>query len=189
MTNDTSLDINQESNPVLTVAPIDKESNDMLRATEKITALYCRLSQEDTLNEERNSITNQRCILEAYVREHRFTNVSFFVDDGYSGTDFNRPDIQKLLAEAEADRVSTIIVKDFSHFSRDSAMAGMLINFTFAEHDVRFIAINDNYDTIVPNSIDNDFAGIRNWFNEFYARDTSRKIRAGNKAKGEQGNG
>lgn len=88
MTNDTSLDINQESNPVLTVAPIDKESNDMLRATEKITALYCRLSQENTLNEERNSITNQRCILEAYVREHRFTNVSFFVDDGYSGTDF-----------------------------------------------------------------------------------------------------
>lgn len=66
-------------------------------------------------------------------------------------------------------------------------MAGMFINFTFAEHGVRFIAINDNYDTIDPNSIDNDFAGIKNWFNEFYARDTSRKIRAVQKAKGERG--
>ena len=108
-------------------------------------------------------------------------------DDGYSGTDFNRPGIQKLLTEVEADRVSTIIVKDLSRFSRNSAMAGMFINFTFAEHGVRFIAINDNYDTIDPNSIDNDFAGIRNWFNEFYARDTSRKIRAVQKAKGERG--
>lgn len=159
----------------------------MLRATDKITALYCRLSQEDALDGESNSVTNQRRILEAYAREHRFTNLSFFVDDGYSGTDFNRPGIQKLLAEVEADRVSTIIAKDLSRFSRNSAMAGMLINFTFAEHGVRFIAINDNYDTIDPNSVDNDFAGIRNWFNEFYARDTSRKIRAVNKAKGERG--
>lgn len=159
----------------------------MLRATEKITALYCRLSQEDSLDGESNSVTNQRRILEAYAREHRFTNLSFFIDDGYSGTDFNRPGIQKLLTEVEADRVSTIIVKDLSRFSRNSAMAGMFINFTFAEHGVRFIAINDNYDTIDPNSIDNDFAGIRNWFNEFYARDTSRKIRAVQKAKGERG--
>lgn len=88
MTNGISLDITQESNPVQTVAPTDKEANDMLRATEKITALYCRLSQEDALNGESNSITNQRRILEAYAREHRFTNLTFFVDDGYSGTDF-----------------------------------------------------------------------------------------------------
>lgn len=159
----------------------------MLRATDKITALYCRLSQEDSLNGESNSVTNQRRILEAYARENHFTNLSFFIDDGYSGTDFNRPGIQKLLTEVEADRVSAIIVKDLSRFSRNSAMAGMFINFTFAEHGVRFIAINDNYDTIDPNSIDNDFAGIRNWFNEFYARDTSRKIRAVQKAKGERG--
>ena len=95
--------------------------------------------------------------------------------------------VQKLLAEVEADRVSAIIVKDLSRFSRNSAMAGMYINFTFAEHGVRFIAINDNFDTIDPSSVDNDVAGIRNWFNEFYARDTSRKIRAVNKAKGERG--
>ncbi len=159
----------------------------MLRATDKITALYCRLSQEDSLDGESNSVTNQRRILESYARENRFANLVWFIDDGYSGTDFNRPGVQKLLTEVEADRVSTIIVKDLSRFSRNSAMAGMYINFTFAEHGVRFIAINDNYDTIDPNSIDNDFAGIRNWFNEFYARDTSRKIRAVQKAKGERG--
>ena len=159
----------------------------MLRATDKITALYCRLSQEDSLDGESNSVTNQRRILESYAREHHFTNLTWFIDDGYSGTDFNRPGVQKLLAEVETDQVSTIIVKDLSRFSRNSAMAGMYINFTFAEHGIRFIAVNDNYDTIDPNSIDNDFAGIRNWFNEFYARDTSRKIRAVNKAKGERG--
>ena len=159
----------------------------MLRATDKITALYCRLSQEDALEGESNSVTNQRRILETYARDRRFTNLTFFVDDGYSGVDFNRPGFQKMLAEVEADRVSTIIVKDLSRFSRNSAMAGMFINFTFAEHGVCFIAINDNYDTIDPNSIDNDFAGIKNWFNEFYARDTSRKIRAVQKAKGERG--
>ncbi len=186
MTDESSFDIIQNSNPVQTVAR-PKEDKNMLRATDKITALYCRLSQEDSLEGESNSVTNQRRILESYARENRFTNLVWFIDDGYSGTDFNRPGVQKLLTEVEADRVSTIIVKDLSRFSRNSAMAGMYINFTFAEHGVRFIAINDNYDTIDPNSIDNDFAGIRNWFNEFYARDTSRKIRAVQKAKGERG--
>ena len=186
MNDGTSFDINQKSNPVQTVAQ-PKEDKTMLRATDKITALYCRLSQEDALEGESNSVTNQRRILETYARDRRFTNLTFFVDDGYSGVAFNRPGFQKMLAEVEADRVSTIIVKDLSRFSRNSAMAGMFINFTFAEHGVCFIAINDNYDTIDPNSIDNDFAGIKNWFNEFYARDTSRKIRAVQKAKGERG--
>ena len=186
MNNDSSFDINPKPNPVQTVAPQNKEDI-MLRATDKITALYCRLSQEDSLEGESNSITNQRKILEAFARENHFTNLTWFVDDGYSGTSMNRPGFQKMLEEIENDRVSTVIVKDLSRFSRNSAMAGMYINFTFAEHSVRFIAINDNYDSIDPNSVDNDFAGIKNWFNEFYARDTSRKIRAVNKAKGERG--
>ncbi len=159
----------------------------MLRATDKITAPYCRLSQEDSLDRESNSITNQKRILETYCKEQHFSSPVFFVDDGYSGTTMNRPGFQKMLEEIENDRVSTVIVKDLSRFFRNSAMAGMYINFTFAEHGVRFIAINDNYDTIDPNSVNNDFAGIKNWFNEFYARDTSRKIRAVNKAKGERG--
>ena len=133
------------------------------------------------------SIENQRMMLEAYARQNHFTNISCFVDDGYSGVDFQRPGFQKMLEAIESDQVSTVIVKDLSRFSRNSAMSGMLINFTFAEHGVRFIAINDNYDTIDPNSVNNDFAGIKSWFNEFYARDTSRKIRAVQKAKGERG--
>lgn len=113
--NESSFDITQESNPVQTVAQ-PKEDKNMSRATDKITALYCRLSQEDALDGESNSVTNQRRILETYAREYCFTNLSFFVDDVYSGTDFNRPGFQKMFVEVEADRVSTIVVKDLSRF-------------------------------------------------------------------------
>lgn len=174
------------TDPVLTVAPL-KEETEMLRATEKITALYCRLSQEDANEGESYSIQNQKNILMKYAKEHRFPHPAFFVDDSYSGTSFDRPGFQNMLDEIEAGRVGVVIVKDLSRFGRNSAMTGMYINITFAKHEVRFIAINDNFDTIDPNSVDNDFAGIKNWFNEFYARDTSRKIRAVNKAKGERG--
>ena len=186
MTNGASSAIMETPNSVLTVAP-SKEDTEMLRATEKITALYCRLSQEDALAGESNSISNQKNILLQYVKQNHFLNPLFFVDDGYSGTSFERPGFQKMLDEIEAGHVSTVIVKDLSRFGRNSALTGMYTNITFAKYGVRFIAINDNYDTIDPNSIDNDFAGIKNWFNEFYARDTSRKIRAANKAKGERG--
>ena len=186
MTNQTEFDILTSTNPVQTVAP-EKEETNMSRATDKITALYCRLSQEDSLDGESNSISNQKRILEAYAKEHHFLHPVFFVDDGYSGTNFDRPGFQAMLDEIEADHVSVVLTKDLSRLGRNSAMVGMFTNITFAQHNVRYIAINDNYDTIDPNSIDNDFAGIRNWFNEFYARDTSRKIRAVNKAKGERG--
>ena len=92
-----------------------------------------------------------------------------------------------MLAEIEAGRVAVAIAKDLSRLGRNSALTGLYTNFTFPQNGVRFIAINDNYDTIDPNRVDNDFAGIKNWFNEFYARDTSRKIRAVQKAKGERG--
>ena len=174
------------TNPILTVAPL-KEETEMLGATNKITALYCRLSQEDERSGESLSIENQKSILLTYVKQNHFLNPVCFVDDGYSGTSFERPGFQQMLNEIEAGRVSTVIVKDLSRFGRNSALTGMYINITFAKYGVRFIAINDNYDSIDPNSIDNDFAGLKNWFNEFYARDTSRKIRAINKAKGERG--
>lgn len=186
MTNDVLSVIMETPNSVLAVAPL-KEETEMLRATEKITALYCRLSQEDALAGESNSISNQKNILLQYVKQNHFLNPLFFVDDGYSGTDFERPGFQKMLDEIEAGHVSTVIVKDLSRFGRNSALTGMYTNITFAKYGVRFIAINDNYDTIDPNSVDNDFAGIKNWFNEFYARDTSRKIRAVNRARAERG--
>ena len=176
----------EQANSDEAVAPIKEESK-MSRATDKITALYCRLSQEDSLAGDSNSILNQKSILQAYARDKNFTNLVFFVDDGYSGTSFDRPGFQKMLEAVENDQVAVVITKDLSRFGRNSALTGMYINITFAQHNVRYIAINDNYDTIDPNSVDNDFAGIKNWFNEFYARDTSRKIRAVNKAKGERG--
>ena len=111
----------------------------------------------------------------------------FFVDDGYSGTNFDRPGFQAMLAEIEAGRVAVCCTKDLSRLGRNSSLTGLYINFTFPKYNVRYIAINDHFDTIDPNSTDSDIAGIKNWFNEFFAKDTSRKIRAVNKAKGERG--
>ena len=159
----------------------------MYGATDKITALYCRLSQEDDRAGESLSIENQKAMLLQYAREHHFPNPTFFVDDGVSGVTYDRPGFQAMLAEIEAGRVAVAITKDLSRLGRNSALTGLYPNFTFPQNGVRFIAINDNYDTIDPNRVDNDFAGIKNWFNEFYARDTSRKIRAVQKAKGERG--
>ena len=193
MNNDTSLDINNHSNPVQTVAQ-PKEDNEMLRATDKITALYCRLSVEDTKDEKKNgkedlsnSIQNQKAMLLQYARDHRFPHPTFFIDDGYSGVTYDRPGFQKMLDEIEAGHVGAVITKDLSRLGRNSALTGLYINYTFPQNDVRYIAINDHFDSINPNSTDSDIAGIKNWFNEFFAKDTSRKIRAVQKAKGERG--
>ena len=193
MNSDTSLDINNHSNPVQTVAQ-QKEDNEMLRATDKITALYCRLSVEDTKDEKKNgkedlsnSIQNQKAMLLQYARNHRFPHPTFFIDDGYSGVTYDRPGFQKMLDEIEAGHVGAVITKDLSRLGRNSALTGLYINYTFPQNDVRYIAINDHFDSINPNSTDSDIAGIKNWFNEFFAKDTSRKIRAVQKAKGERG--
>ena len=186
MTNTGNLGTIEATNPVLAVAPL-KEETEMLRATEKITALYCRLSQEDANEGDSNSITNQKDILLRYAKEHRFPNPTFFVDDGYSGTNYDRPGFQQMLSEIEAGKVVVVLTKDLSRLGRNSSLTGLYINFTFPKYSVRYIAINDHFDTIDPNSTDNDVAGIKNWFNEFFAKDTSRKIRAVQKAKGERG--
>ena len=169
MSNDVSLDINQESNPVQTVAP-PKEDNNMLRATDKITALYCRLSVEDTKekggkDDPSNSIQHQQIMLMEYAKSQHFPNPTFFIDDGYSGVDFsNRPGFQKMLAEIEAGHVEVVITKDLSRLGRNSSLTGLYINYTFPQYGVRYIAINDHFDTIDPNSTDSDMAGIKNWF-------------------------
>ena len=192
MSNDASLDINPKSDPVQTVAP-PKEDNNMLRATDKITALYCRLSVEDTKekggkDDPSNSIQHQQIMLMEYAKSRHFPNPTYFIDDGYSGVEFNnRPGFQRMLAEIEAGHVEAVITKDLSRLGRNSSLTGLYINYTFPQYGVRYIAINDHFDTIDPNSTDNDIAGIKNWFNEFFAKDTSRKIRAVNKAKGERG--
>ena len=114
-------------------------------------------------------------------------NPQFYVNDGFSGTNFERPGFQEMLAQIEAGKVANCIVKDLSRLGRNSVMTGLYTTLTFPKYGTRFIAINDNFDIADTNSVNNDFARIKNWFNEFYARDTSRKIRAVQKSKGEKG--
>ena len=110
-------------------------------------------------------------ILLQYAKEHRFPNPTFFVDDGYSGTNYDRPGFQAMLAEIEAGRVAVCITKDLSRLGRNSSLTGLYINFTFPKYNVRYIAINDHFDTIDPNSTGSDIAGIKNWLNEFFAKE------------------
>lgn len=185
MTSEANYDMMNPTNPLLSDAPTEKEENELSGA--KITALYCRLSQEDLRLGESASIENQKDILLRFAKEHHFPKPTFFVDDGYSGTNFDRPGFQKMLAEIEEDHVGIVITKDLSRLGRNSTFVGLYTNYTFPQHGVRYIAINDNYDTIDLTSVSNDMAGMKNFFNEFFARDTSRKIRAVNKARGERG--
>lgn len=152
---------------------------------DKITALYCRLSRDDELQGDSNSIKNQKAMLKKYADDNGFRNTEFFVDDGYSGTNFDRPDWQKLMCLINDGKVGTLIVKDMSRLGRDYLKVGMYTEMVFPNADVRFIAINNGVDS--NNQTENDMTPFINIFNEFYAKDTSRKIRAVFKAKGQSG--
>ena len=156
----------------------------MNQQPEKITALYCRLSQDDALDGESNSITNQKTLLSKYAAEHGFRNIQFFIDDGYSGTSFQRPGFQEMMRYVEDYSVSAVIVKDLSRLGREYSYMGRLQDFIFPAYDVRFIAINDDVDSAKG---ENDFAVFKNVFNDYYAKDTSKKIRAVVKMRGEAG--
>ena len=157
----------------------------MSNQTEKITALYCRLSQEDENKGDSNSIQNQRAILEKYAKDNGFENIQIFVDDGYSGVSFNRPDFQRLLEMMEQGNVATLITKDLSRLGRNYIEVGNYTEMLFPRWNVRYIAVNDNYDSLYSEG--NEFAPFKNLFNEWFARDTSKKIRAVVKAKAERG--
>lgn len=152
---------------------------------EKITALYCRLSRDDENEGDSNSIVNQKAILGKYASEKGFPNPQFYANDGYSGTNFNRPDFMRLMEDVNAGYVGTIIVKDMSRLGRDYLKVGVYTEITFPDAGVRFIAINDGVDS--ESNVDNDFTPFRNIINEWYAKDTSKKIRAVFKAKGMSG--
>lgn len=151
---------------------------------EAVTALYCRLSQDDKLEGDSNSIINQKKILQKYALEHGWTNYRFYIDDGISGTTFNRPGFQEMIADIEAGIVKRVIIKDMSRFGRDYLQVGMYTEIMFPEHDVHFIAVNDGVDSTQG---DNEFTPFRNIINEWYAKDTSKKIRAVMKVKGNAG--
>ena len=149
-----------------------------------ITALYPRLSHEDELQGESNSISNQKRILEAYAKQNGFLNLRWYTDDGYSGANFQRPGFQAMLADIEAGKVGTVIVKDMSRLGRNYLQVGMYTEMIFPQKGVRFIAINDGVDSAQG---DNDFAPLRNIFNEWLVRDTSKKIKAVKRSKGMSG--
>ena len=150
-----------------------------------ITALYERLSCEDELDGESNSVTNQKNLLEAYARDNGFTNCRHYTDDGYSGGNFDRPGWQQLLADIEAGIVKTVLVKDMSRVGRNYVETGFYTEVYFDRMGVRFIAINNNIDNSNPDST--EFAGILNIMNDWYLRDISRKIRSAAQQKGKSG--
>ena len=151
---------------------------------DNITALYARLSQEDALDGDSNSIVNQKAVLSKYASDNGFTNPVFFIDDGVSGVTFDRPNFNRMIAEIETGNVATVIVKDMSRLGRDYLKVGYYTEIFFVERDVRYIAINDGVDSAKG---DNDFTPFRNLFNDFYAKDTSKKVRAIKRAQGMAG--
>lgn len=185
--------------PIATTAPLGEAARAAISKTvlqfytqnqkpeetvEGITALYERLSQEDGQEGESNSIANQKKILERYARDHNFSGIRHYEDDGYSGTNFNRPGFQEMLADVKAGKISRVIVKDMSRLGRDYLQVGMYTDILFPDFGVHFIAVNDGVDSTRG---DNEFTAIRNVFNEMYARDTSKKIRATWQSKGKSG--
>ena len=155
------------------------------QSQEKITAIYCRLSRDDDLAGDSNSIIHQKDMLTRYARERNFPNVSVYSDDGWSGTNFERPDWKRLIADIEAGKVGIVLVKDLSRVGRDYLRVGFYTEVTFPQNGVRFIAVNNGVDS--ANQSENDFAPFLNIMNEWYARDISKKRRISNKIKGNAG--
>ena len=161
-----------------------KEVN-MLQPNQKITALYCRLSRDDNLEGDSNSIQNQKLILQKYADENGFQNTRFYVDDGYSGTNFNRPAFEQMMDDMSNGDIAVIITKDLSRLGRNQLHTGLYIEEIFPSNDVRYIAVNDNVDTKYENS--NELMPFKNLFNEWHVRDCSRKVRNVVNAKAQRG--
>ncbi len=152
--------------------------------SEKITALYCRLSRDDENIGESNSISNQKAMLMEYAEKYDFTNIKVWVDDGYSGTNYNRHGFIEMVELIKEKKISTLIVKDLSRLGRNYIETGRFVEIILPQYDVRFIAINDNIDTAI--GLDDMFS-FRNLFNEFYPKDTSKKVKYVKKMQAERG--
>jgi DNA invertase Pin-like site-specific DNA recombinase len=157
----------------------DKKSNLVSRA-----ALYCRLSKDDDVHGDSESIKTQKAMLTQYAEEHGISVYDIYVDDGYSGLDFERPDFQRMIEDIENGKIGTVITKDLSRLGRDHLKVGFYTEIYFPTKHVRYIAINDGVDS---NGDGNDIAALKNVINEFYSRDISRKIRSSIKARSKQG--
>ena len=155
------------------------------KQSDKITALYCRLSRDDDQQGDSNSIVNQKAFLARFAREKGFRNIEYFVDDGYSGANFQRPDWQRMMALVDEGKIGIVVAKDMSRIGRNYLEVGMYTEITFPQNHVRFIAVNSGVDS--ANQQDNEFAPFLNIINEFYVKDGSKKVRASMKLKGESG--
>ncbi len=151
---------------------------------EKITALYLRLSRDDDLEGESNSISNQKILLTEYAKKHKLKNIKVFIDDGVSGVTMKRDGFQKMMNLIESEQISVVIVKDMSRLGRNYLEVGQLTETVFPMHNVRFIAVNDGVDSAQG---DDDFTPFRNIMNEWYAKDMSRKMRSTLRTKSQQG--
>ena len=149
-----------------------------------VTALYCRLSRDDDVQGDSNSIANQKKLLSKYAKEYGLSNTKYFVDDGYTGTNFNRPGFTEMIEAAEEGYIRSILVKDMSRLGRDYLQVGFYTDNFFPEHNIRFIAVNDGVDSAEG---ENEFAPFRNIMNEWYARDISRKVRSSQRLRGSAG--
>ena len=171
------------STPILSADPNVKE--DVMTDQQKITILYCRLSNEDSQDGESNSIQNQRELLTRYAQDHGYTNLKVLVDDGYTGTNFQRPGVQEGFELVKQGLVGCWLCKDLSRFGRDYLTVGQYTDIIFPSYDVRFIAVNDGVDS--QRGDGEGFAAIRNLFNEWYPRDTSKKVRISLHQRGTSG--
>ena len=149
-----------------------------------ITTLYCRLSRDDGSEGESNSIGNQKKLLKQYAKEHGFDNTRYYVDDGYTGTNFNRPGFQKMVEDIDLGYISTVIVKDLSRSGRRYDTVGYYTDTYFPDRDIRFISINDNVDS---DEGENEIAPFKNIINEWYAKDISKKCRSSYRIRGSTG--
>ena len=145
-----------------------------------ITALYCRLSRDDGVEGDSNSVANQKKLLKQFAKENGLSNTRYYVDDGYTGTNFERPGFQKMIEDIDLGYISTVIVKDLSRLGRRYDMVGYYMDTYFPDRDVRFIAVNDNIDSDEGES---EIAPFKNVLNEFYARDRSEERRVGKECR------
>lgn len=152
--------------------------------TDYNVGIYCRLSKDDNTTDESVSIQNQKAMLINYTLERGWNLTKIYIDDGYTGTNFDRPDFKQMIADIEQGKINMVLTKDLSRLGRNYVLTGQYTEGFFPEHGVRYIAVNDNIDTL---NEDNDIAPFKNILNEYYAKDISRKVRSTKKVLAEQG--
>ena len=156
-----------------------------IKSEQKITALYCRLSLDDGGENESMSISNQKAMLKDYAEKNGMFRYEYFVDDGYTGRNFNRPSFQRMIADIEAGKIGCVITKDLSRLGRNYIEAGSYIEIFFPKHNVRYIAVTDGVDSLTRQEM--DITPFKNILNDMYSRDISKKVLAGRMILSRQG--